>query len=331
MTKKNLTILSFILTVLLVFTNCKNEDIVSPYIDGLSLENYPIIDGSTSTLPLNTVIACELLKLGYDWEKKTDATSYSWFINPKVSKKIKNKLDKRVLSSQTHGAFLNVIDQKAEIAFVARKLSKDEKEYAKSKGVSLIETPIALDAFIFIVNQHNQVKNLTTKNIQDIYTGKETDWINLGWTELDGRPFESPLPIHPYIRNQNSGSQELMDSLIMNGLEYYKQLPIYKEQLIFTMAGTIDVISNNISAIGYTVFFYNEQIIRPGSLLKKIAIDGVFPSKQTITNRSYPYTTEVYAVIRSDMDRNSMAYKVYEWLQTNDGKKAISKSGYIPN
>ena len=122
-----------------------------------------------------------------------------------------------------------------------------------------------------------------------------------------------------------------MDELVMKGLEYYTNLPVYKEQLVFTMAGMLDEIAGNPTGIGYTIYFYNEQIIRPGKSLKTIAIDGIQPTKKTIGNRTYPLTTEVYAIIRSDTDKSSMAYKIYEWLQTQTGKQAIAKSGYIPN
>jgi phosphate transport system substrate-binding protein len=207
-------------------------------------------------------------------------------------------------------------------------MSPDEKEYATSKGVNLIETPIALDAFIFLVNPKNPVIGLTTENIQDIYTGKKTNWSDFGIV-INNNPEYSV--IHPFIRNPNSGSQELMDLLIMKDLEYI-DLPIYKENLIFTMAGLIDAIAGSPYGIGYTVYYYNEFIIRPDiSYLKTIAIDGVKPTEQTITNRLYPYTTEVYAVIRSDTDKSSMTYKIYEWLQTATGKQTISNSGYIPN
>lgn len=48
------------LSVLCICTGCDREiNTESPYIEGLTIDNYPIIDGSTSTLPLNTVIACE--------------------------------------------------------------------------------------------------------------------------------------------------------------------------------------------------------------------------------------------------------------------------------
>ncbi|MDR0843914.1 MAG: substrate-binding domain-containing protein [Tannerella sp.] len=55
-----------------------------------------------------------------------------------------------------------------------------EREHAENSGVTLIETPIALDAFIFIVNRANSVKSLTTKQIQNIYTGDVTNWNAVG-------------------------------------------------------------------------------------------------------------------------------------------------------
>jgi phosphate transport system substrate-binding protein len=329
MNKKLSIITALLFFVLSIFTSCEKINTDSPYIDGLSINNYPIIDGSTSTLPLNRVIACELLGLNYEWQENTISPSSStWGIEPKIKGSLKQKFDKRVLSSQTHKSFINLIDNKVNIALAARSMSPDEKEYAMSKGVSLIETPIALDAFIFIVNPKNPVIGLTTQNIQDIYTGKKENWSDFGIVLFPENPEYSS--IHPFVRNPNSGSQELMDLLIMKDLDYI-DLPIYKENLIFTMAGLIDGIAGNPLAIGYTVHYYNKFIIRPNkSYLKTIAIDGVMPTEETISNRLYPYTTEVYAVIRSDTDKSSMTHKIYEWLQTPTGKKAISNCGYIP-
>jgi len=326
--KKNDFITVLALSAMFICTNCdkaKEENTNSPYIEGLMIDNYPVIDGSTSTMPLNTVIACELMGLNYKWKEEISHSASTWYIEPQITSKLKRKFDKIVRSSQTHNAFINLIDKEADIVINARTMSSDERAYADAKGVTLIETPIALDAFIFIVNPQNQLTELTTEEIQGIYTGKITEWKELGW---EFSPEYST--IHPFIRNSNSGSQELMDLLVMKGLDYI-DLPIYNENLIFTMQGLIDAIARNPFAIGYTVYFYNEQIIRPGNQLKTIGIDGVYPNKQTISDLSYPYATEVYAVIRSDTDKSSMAYKVYEWLRTEAGRQAISKSGYILN
>ena len=312
----------------LFYAGCKKdeeESTISPYIEGLSIANFPVIDGSTSTLPLITVIACELMGLDCQWKENVEHSRRTWSMEPQTGRSLRRKFDNVVKSSQTHNSFINVIDGQADIALTARTMSPNEKQYAQDKGVELIETPVALDAFIFLINPQNPTNSLTIGDIQDIYIGETTDWEDLGWT-----PQSNYSTIHPLIRNPNSGSQELMDLLVMKDLLYYTQLPIYEEALVFTMQGMLDAIASNSFAIGYTVYYYNEYIIRPGNALKTIGINGVHPNRQTITNRSYPLTAEVYAVIRSDTDVSSMTYKVYEWLQTERGREAISNSGYIP-
>jgi phosphate transport system substrate-binding protein len=67
------------------------------------------------------------------------------------------------------------------------------------------------------------------------------------------------------------------------------------------------------------------------NIAKTIAVDGVAPDKNSIRGKKYPFVSEVYAVIRSDLDRNSMAYKIYELLMTEKGKKVITESGYVSN
>ena len=258
--------------------------------------------------------------LPYEWEEVQEHNqSKRWSIEPGIKGGLKRKFDKVVRSSQTHHSLINLIDWKADIVLSARRLSPDEKKYADDSGVTLIETPIALDAFIFIVHPMNPLKSLTTEQIQQIYTGEATDWNALGWSRD-----EDLMPIYPFVRNPNSGSQELMDLLVMKDLEYSPELSEYEENLIFTMAGMLDAIASYSNAIGYTVYFYNEQIIRPGDKLKTIGVNGVQPNKQTISNRSYPYTTECMQ-LSDPIQTGRHDLQSVQWLQTEAGRNAIEK------
>jgi phosphate transport system substrate-binding protein len=100
-------------------------------------------------------------------------------------------------------------------------------------------------------------------------------------------------------------------------------------ELIFSMAGALDIVSNEFNSICYTFYYYKDKIANDG-YPKNLAIEGISPDWQTIKDKSYPYVAEVYAIIRSDLNESSMAYKLYEWLQTDDGKKVISESGFAP-
>jgi phosphate transport system substrate-binding protein len=312
-----------VLSAIFIYTSCdkeKAELFESPYIKGLTINNYPKIDGSTSAMPLNTIIACKLLGIDYEWVPQGYEATQG--VEPNISGKNSEKFWNLIKSSATHQSYINLIDKEADLILNARKMSSDEKAYADAAGVSLIETPIALDAFVFIVHSSNTINSLTTKQIQDIYTGKITKW-----NEVEG----NSATIKPYVRNANSGSQELMETLVMKDLDMSKFPVAPFELVVVGMFPIIDSVAQNVNSICYTVYYYKEQIVTYDVKVKTIAVDGIHPNKETISNNSYPYVAEVYAVIRSDLDKSSMAYKVYEWLQTGAGKAAISESGYIPN
>ena len=187
----------------------------------------------------------------------------------------------------------------------------------EATGVTLIETPIALDAFVFVLNKANPVKSLTVSQIQKIYTGEITNWKQVGGKDAT---------IKVYTRPRNSGSEEVFRELVMNGLEPAE----FPESSIGGMAQVFGEILHNENAICYTFNNYkNLQARVPDSEVPKIAISGIFPDEKTIKNGTYPFISKVHVAIRSDLDHNSMAYKLYEWLQSNEAKSAIIEAGFV--
>ena len=86
-------------------------------------ETYPKIDGATAAIPLGQIVAINLLGI--------------------------DPIDARALVSfnTTHDAYVNLLEQKADIIFCAEP-SNEEKALAQSKGISLKLTPIGVDAFV---------------------------------------------------------------------------------------------------------------------------------------------------------------------------------------
>ncbi len=302
----------------LLFISCSNKEVAPPLVlEGINQENYPKVDGSTSLEPLQTMIACKLLGGRYKWMENL-ATNGTWMLAPDYSDIPREFFLERVKTSQTHQSIINLIDRNADLTLSARKMSEDEKAHAVSKSVSVIETPIALDALVFLVHPSNPVKSLTVAQLRDIYLGKITNWKEVGGKDAK---------INPYVRNQNSGSQELMESLLMNGQEP----PEWPQEIISSMMQAFSTIRYDENGICFTVYYYKESIVRDNNGVKSLALNGVYPDKKSIAERKYPFNAEVYAVIRSDLDRNSMAYRLYELLQTSAGKGVIRESGYVPN
>ena len=312
---KSRTLVTFlILCAMILCTSCEKDDSFFVEIEGISFENYPRIDGSTSTDPLNHIIAAKLFGLKYEWEN-------GGIVN---LRNCPQSLTDKLQCSQTHGAITNLIDNQTDLIIVARTMSADEKQYADNAGVSLIETPIALDALDFIVNSQNRINSLSIEQIQNIYLGNTTNWNEVGGANEE---------IIPFIRNENSGSQEMMNELVMNnvGTPDGKIPYAYFDEILGTMVRVYTELTQNKNGICFTPHYYKEYMVYGKENIKTLAINGIAPNKKSIKNKTYPFVANVYVSIRSDLDRNSMAYKLYEWLQTESGKRVIEESGYVPN
>jgi len=288
-------------------------------IEGISFDNYPKVDGSTSANILNTMVACKLLGVRYTWMSLVQEA----FLQP-FCMEVPEQYDRcsffweRVKTSQTHGAFINLIDGEADIILTHRTISPDEKTHADKAGVTLIETPIALDAFVFVVNKDNPIKSLTVDQIQKIYTMEITNWSQVGGKSAYLRVFTRP---------RNSGSEEVFRTLVMNGLEPAN----FAEAQIGSMAFVFSEVINDKNSICYSFKTYKDLQARiPCDIVPVIAINGICPTKETISNGTYPLISKVHVAIRSDLDPNSMAYKLYVWLQSAHAKYTITECGFIP-
>ncbi len=288
----------------------------------MTIEDFPVTDCSTSTQPLSVILAAKVLGLPYYWWEKLylDQTRYCRIDYDKagISKSDEQLLESKLKCSTTHGSYTNLIDGNAELIIASRNISRDEKKYAEETGVSLIEHPIGRDAFIFIVNTNNPITNLTISQIQDIYTGKVRNWKEVGGNDAT---------INPYIRNANSGSQEKMETLVMKGLTMID----WPEMITRGMAGPFLSLRYDNNGIAYTPYFYYSVMVQgEQTWAKSIGVDGIEPNKNTISNNTYPYVSEIYAAVRSDVDKTSNAYKLFEYLTTASGQKVVKESGYVP-
>ena len=292
-------------------------------IEGISFDNFPIVDGSTSASKLSTMVACKLLDIGYRWLSPL-VPGGDWILQtkwddvPEHYRTYDNAFfGNRIMTSQTHGAFMNLINGKADIILTHRTISPDEKNHADAVGVALIETSIALDAFVFVVNKENPVKSLTVNQIQKIYTKEITNWSQVGGNKADMKVFTRP---------RNSGSEEVFRTLVMNGLEPAD----FPEASVSQMFAVFLEVTENVNSICYTFNNYKDVIARKNcNEVPILAINGICPSENSVKNKTYPFISEVRVAIRSDLDHNSMAYKLYEWLQSENAKYTITECGFL--
>ena len=147
----------------------------------------------------------------------------------------------------THSAYLNLINGEVDLILVARSPSMEQLELARLSGIKLDSRPVALDAFAFIANENNPVDELSLDEIQRIYSGELTNWDEVGGPQGE---------IHPYQRDEQSGSQQLMLSLVM------EDLPMVAAPLLvlLKMIAPFYAISEDPQGIGFSVYSYEEYM-----------------------------------------------------------------------
>ena len=200
--------------------------------------------------------------------------------------------------TNTRGAYKAVADGTVDIVFCAAP-SEEQLAYAEETGAELELVPIGKEAFVFIVNRDNPVDSLTTEQVKGLYSGEIKNWSEVGGDNCC---------IDALTRNKGSGSQTAMESF-MDGDE------IRKNPLGFTGR-----------AIGFSFRYYVEGIVENGGV-KMLSLNGVYPSKENISNSTYPIVSNFYAVYRKDNDNRNIKPFI-EWILSEEGQYIVEESGY---
>ncbi len=284
---------------------------------GVDLNKYAPFTDNTKAVSLDEP---STLKIQSELPKLDGATAlyplYSAFVQAVYPQDDYNIYNSKVMCTTTPDAYKNLIEGQVDIIFVARP-SKDQIAEAKSKGLEFKLTPIGYEAFVFFVNSKNTVDALSKSQIQDIYSGKITSWQDVGGKKENIRAFQRP---------DNSGSQTMLQKI----MEDKALMTPPKEDVVAGMGGIIERTSsyrNYKNAIGYSFLFFATEMIH-NNQIHLLKIDGVYPDKNTIKNKTYPFTAELYAVTTNTDNPN--VDKFIEWILSPQGQSLVEKTGYIP-
>jgi phosphate transport system substrate-binding protein len=232
----------------------------------------------------------------------------------------KNSFASIVQCNTTPIAYQRLINGETDMIFCYAP-SQAQIDAAAAKGKRFNMTPIAKDAFVFIVNDKNMLNNITVQQIRDIYSGRVTNWKDI--TGIN-------QPIIAYQRTENSGSQSTLQSIM--GEDSLIQ-PIMGSEYI-PLGGMSEMVREIVSdyynynaAIGYTFLFYlNKMAGSTGT--KVLSIDGVAPNSQNVQNGTYPFSQTVYAVTTGNESENTRRF--IEWILSAQGQELVKITGYTP-
>lgn len=259
-------------------------------------DNLPVIDGSTSLVPLGKAVVGALL--GISQEAAAEHIAFN----------------------KTDYAYYNLMGNNDVSLVIAAGPAQEVVEYKDSIGYEWLMEPIATEALVFIVNADNPVDSLTSEQVRGIYTGEITNWSQVGGDDLEITAFQ---------RNNGSGSQTLILKLVMGSLPLADP-PV--EYVISEMGGLMEAIKsydNAANSMGYSVYYYANDM-RMAEGLKIMKIDGVEPNLETIADGSYPFLDSYYVAISAEAESDSPEKILFNWLLSDEGQALIASQGYVP-
>ena len=257
-------------------------------------DNMPRLDGSTSTVPLALAVCAEVL--GESREEVQDLVRFN----------------------KTTTAYFNLLEGNADLLIVGE---ANDEVMARKKELNFEweKQPFATDAFVFVVNEDNPVDSITVEQARDIYSGKITNWKELGGEDR---------PITALQRNEGAGSQTLMEKLVMQGTP---MMEAPTEYIVTTMGQLMEAVKSfdgSPGAIGYSVYYYAEEM-KMAQGLKLLRLEGVEPNPDTIRSETYPLVNPKYIVIPAGEPKNAPNRVLFDWLLSEEGQTLIAKEGYV--
>ncbi len=255
---------------------------VSP---GFAQANRIIVDGSTTVGPIAKAFA-----------------EYFMSKNPGINITVGE-------SGSGNGA-KSLINGMCDIATMSRFMKDEEFKAAVAKGVYPVGTVVAIDGLAIVVHPSSPVQGLTIERIRDIYTGKITNWKEVGGPNV---------AIVVISRDTNSGTYESFESLVMN-----KQKISDKAEYVGSSGAIRARVQSTPAAIGYVGLGFVDKT------LKALKVNGVIPDNATVISGEYPIARPLFMFTNGVPKPGSKLYNFLNLYLTQKGQQIVEEIGFVP-
>jgi phosphate transport system substrate-binding protein len=213
-----------------------------------------------------------------------------------------------------------LINGTVDIANASRRIKDEEISEAQSNGVTPVEHIIARDAIAVIVNPNNPVNELTLQQISDIYSGKYTNWNEVGGEDR---------PIVRLSRETNSGTHVyFLETVLRLGSKEDKTLFSMDTLLLPSSEGIISEVRDNPNAIGYDGLGYVPKDLKMIAIAEEAGGAYVLPSIETVNDKSYAIARDLY--MYTNGEPAGIIKEYLDWILSDEAQKIVAELGFVP-
>lgn len=213
-----------------------------------------------------------------------------------------------------------LLNKTVDIANASRKIKEEEINEAKANGVNPVEHIIARDAIAVIVNPENPVRQLTLKQISDIYSGKISNWSEVGGENR---------PIVRLSRETNSGTHVyFLETVLRLGNSKDKTLFSMDTLLLPSSEGIIAEVRQNPNAIGYDGLGYVPKDLKMIAIAEQEGGAYVLPSIPTVNDKTYAIARDLY--MYTDGEPTGVIKEYLDWILSPEAQDIVAQLGFVP-
>jgi len=210
--------------------------------------------------------------------------------------------------------FAALQNQTTDLANASRPIKPKEKaECIKAFKKVPTEYKVALDGLSVYVNESNPVRELTMAQLDAIFTGKVTNWKDVGGADQ---------AITLYSRENSSGTYEFFKEHVLDKKDFAATA-----QTLQGTAQVIQAVAKEPRGIGYGGAAYAEGV-RSIKVKADASSPGVEPTEENIINHKYPIWRFLYIYVNPDLDKGEIG-DYLKWIRSDQGQAIVKDIGYF--
>jgi phosphate transport system substrate-binding protein len=207
-----------------------------------------------------------------------------------------------------------LINGTTDIAQSSREMKEEERKQVQDKsGVVPEEIVVARDGVTVYLHASNAVAEITMEQLRDIYTGRLTNWKQLGGP--DG-------PITVYGRENNSGTYVFFKEHVLANQDFAAAV-----QTLPGTAAVVNAVAQDPRGIGYGGAAY-AQGVKELPIKPDAASPAVSSSAENVKSGAYPLARPLYFYLRTAPAGDTKTY--IDWVLSPDGQRLVTEVGYFP-
>ncbi|MGH7197139.1 MAG: phosphate ABC transporter substrate-binding protein [Candidatus Omnitrophota bacterium] len=213
-----------------------------------------------------------------------------------------------------------LINGTCEVAMSSREIKEKEISLAEKKGVHPKQISVALDGLAVVVHKDNPVSNLTLDQLADIFSGRVTNWKEVGGNDAK---------IVILSREVNSGTHVYFKEHVLRKGDAQSKEEFSPEALLLPSSQAIaDEIQHNPGAIGYYGMGYISKHHKAVAVAKDARSEYVYPTVDDVVSGKYPISRPLFIYVNGEL--GGSVKKFIDFILSEEGQALVVKLDFVP-